>query len=323
MTPNSPLNIGRKLIEPGERRTINLPLARLYTSAQLKMPVHIIHGREAGPRLFVCAAIHGDELNGISIVHRLLNHAWPDNLRGTLLLIPVVNVYGLITHSRYLPDRRDLNREFPGRRRGSLTGRLAALFMREVASKCTHGIDLHTGSNHRTNLPQIRANLNHPPTAVMAHRFGAPLILDAANRDGSLRAALAQRNIPVLVYEAGEALRFDEEAIQVGENGVLRVMQGLGMIAGKASAPPPSKKPMVAQFSQWVRAGISGLFYPSVEIGDTVSAEQQIGQVNDPLGNRTAALTAPFAGRVIGLRNLPLVYQGDALIHIAGTKREV
>lgn len=316
-----PFIIGRKQIQPGKRRTINLPLARLYTSAQLKMPVHIIHGREPGHRLFVCAAIHGDELNGISIVHRLLNHTWPDNLRGTLLLIPVVNIYGLITHSRYLPDRRDLNREFPGRRRGSLAGRLAALFMREVAAKCSHGIDLHTGSNHRTNLPQIRANLQHPPTAVMAQHFGAPLILDAASRDGSLRAALARRHIPVLVYEAGEALRFDNEAIQVGFEGVLRVMQGLEMLDETDAPPPPAQKPIVAQFSQWVRAGISGLFYPAVAIGEHVVAHQQIGQVNDPLGDRAEPLTAPFAGRVIGLRNLPLVYQGDALMHIAG-KRE-
>ncbi|MGB5541537.1 MAG: succinylglutamate desuccinylase/aspartoacylase family protein, partial [Gammaproteobacteria bacterium] len=187
--------------------TINLPIGRLYTYDNLTMPIEVVNGRRGGPRLFVSAAIHGDELNGVEIIRRLLRHSALQRLRGTLIAVPVVNVHGLLHRSRYLPDRRDLNRSFPGSSRGSLAGRIADLFMREIVANCTHGIDLHTGAVHRENLPHIRANLDDPATLELARAFGVPVLLNSDLRDGSLREAAMEAGIPMLLYEGGEALR--------------------------------------------------------------------------------------------------------------------
>ena len=177
--------IGGKSIPRRSRALIELPLPPLYTHTPLKLPVHILRGAKDGPRLFVSAALHGDELNGTEIIRRLLKQPGLKRLRGTLVAVPIVNIYGLLNHSRYLPDRRDLNRSFPGSSKGSLAARLANLFMTEIVDKCTHGIDLHTGAIHRSNLPQIRANLDDPETARLAESFGVPVLLNSNTRDGS------------------------------------------------------------------------------------------------------------------------------------------
>lgn len=169
--------LGGVSIAAGQRMSVGLPMARLYTHTEMTMPVHVVHGRQAGPTLFVSAAIHGDEINGIEIIRQLLKNRALLRLKGTLLAIPFVNPFGVIQRSRYLPDRRDLNRSFPGSPSGSLAGRLAHLFVEQIVKRCTHGIDLHTGSNHRTNLPQIRADLKDTETARLAKIFGAPLVL--------------------------------------------------------------------------------------------------------------------------------------------------
>ena len=191
------ITIGGTVIGPGERRGLSLPVGMLHTHVPVDMPVWVINGRRPGPRLFISAAIHGDELNGIEIIRRI--RARPlAGLRGTLLLVPVVNVFGLLHHARYLPDRRDLNRSFPGSERGSLAARLAHQFMTEIVARCTHGVDLHTGAIHRSNLPQVRAQLDDPETRRLALAFGAPVVLDSRLRDGSLREAAAEKGIPTL-----------------------------------------------------------------------------------------------------------------------------
>ena len=221
------LNIAGKAISAGQSATINIPVARLYTHTEMTLPVHILRGKREGPSLFVSAAVHGDEIVGVEVIRRLLKLKIMGRLRGTLIAIPVVNVYGFIHNSRYLPDRRDLNRFFPGTEKGSLTSRLANLFMEEIVGNSTHGIDLHSGTNHRTNFPQIRACLDDAETRRLAFSFGAPVILNADLRDGSLRQAVRDVGIPVLLYEAGEALRFDEVAIRTGVKGILSVMRTL------------------------------------------------------------------------------------------------
>ena len=187
MAARSPIRIAGFSVEPGRRGTVDLPLPQLYTHTPLTMPVHVVHGRRPGPCLFVSAAIHGDELNGVEIIRRVLGRPALSRLRGTLLAVPIVNVYGVIHHSRYLPDRRDLNRSFPGSERGSLASRLAHVFMTEIVARCEYGIDLHTAAYHRCNLPQIRADLGDERTAELAHAFAAPVVLDSRVRDGSLR----------------------------------------------------------------------------------------------------------------------------------------
>jgi len=312
--------IAGREIRRGSRETIELPLPHLYTHSPVAMPIHVVCGKRDGPRLFVCAAIHGDEINGVEIIRRLVKSPVLRHLRGTLVAIPVVNVHGFITHSRYLPDRRDLNRSFPGSESGSLAGRLARLFLTEIVEKCTHGIDLHTGAGHRTNLSQIRANLDDPDTLKLARAFGAPVLINANLRDGSLRQAAAELGIPTLLYETGEALRFDEISIRAGERGIVNVMRALGMLpASKRRREAP--EPVVARATTWVRAPMSGVLRLLVPPGGRIGKEGLLAVVADPFGEREAEVRAPFNGIVIGRTNLPLANEGDALFHIARFRR--
>jgi hypothetical protein len=310
------LRINGERIEPGSRVTLELPIAQLYTHAPMNMSVHVICGARDGPRLFLSAAIHGDELNGVEIIRRILHHPALKRIRGSLIAVPIVNVYGVLQQSRYLPDRRDLNRSFPGSERGSLAARLADLFMREIVAQATHGIDLHTGAAHRENFPQIRANLDDAATNDLAREFGVPVLLNSTLRDGSLREAASERGIPILLYEAGEALRFDEMAIRVGVKGVTNIMRALGMLP-KARKRRPAPEPFVARSSLWVRAPESGILRPLCALGTRVRKGQRLGEIADPFGDAMAGVTAPSSGIVIGRLNLPLVHEGDALFHIA------
>lgn len=313
---NGPVLIGQVSVAPGERRIINLPVARLYTHADLSMPVEVINGRRDGPRLFVSAAIHGDELNGVEIIRRLLRHSSLKRLHGTLIAVPVVNVHGLLHRSRYLPDRRDLNRSFPGSDHGSLAARTAHLFMREIVANSTHGIDLHTGAVYRDNLPQVRANLQEQETRTLAEAFGTPVLINADLRDGSLREAAAEVGIPMLLYEAGEALRFDEVAIRVGLRGVLNVMRSLDMLP-KVKRKEPRARPVIAQGSSWVRAPESGILWSGLALGARVTRNDVIGRIAAPLMNSEHVVRAPADGILIGRTHLPLVYEGEALFHVA------
>lgn len=310
------LRIAGTEIAAGRRLTINIPVARLYTHAEMTMPAHVLRGKKDGPRLFLTAAIHGDEIIGVEIIRRLLKLKVLNRIRGTLLAVPVVNVYGFINHSRYLPDRRDLNRFFPGSESGSLTSRLAHIFMEEIVKNSTHGIDLHAGSNHRVNLPQIRAAMDDPETRRLALAFGTPVVLNANVRDGTLRQAVTANRMPMLLYEAGEALRFDEMAIRAGVRGILAVMHAIGMLSGKAVKPAPVQ-PLIASSTRWVRAPMSGILRTDVQLGGEVLADVKIGEIADPFGENEMEVISPHSGIVIGRTNLPLVHRGDALLHIA------
>jgi hypothetical protein len=262
------------------------------------------------------AAIHGDEINGTEIIRRLMKLKKISRLKGTLIAVPVVNVYGFLQQSRYSPDRRDLNRFFPGSERGSLTSQLADIFMDEIVAGSTHGIDLHAGSNHRTNLPQIRANIEDPDTLKLAQAFRVPVIVNAGIRDGSLRQALAEKGIPFLLYEAGEALRFDEMAIRAGIRGVLSVMEAIGMLRRSRALKQPID-PLVADATTWIRAPSSGILQMNVPLGRKVGKNRKIGVIADPFGDQETAIESPVSGMVIGRLNLPLVHRGDAVIHVA------
>ncbi len=279
-------------------------MGKLYTHTEAIMPVQVICGRQAGPVLFICAALHGDEINGVEIIRRLLRLPALRRMKGTLMAVPVVNLYGFINQSRYLPDRRDLNRSFPGSAKGSLAARTARLFMNEVVSKATHGIDLHTGAINRYNLPQIRANLDDPETLILAKAFATPVILNAPLREGSLRQTAFEKNTPILVYEAGEALRFDEVSIRGGVNGILSVMRALEMLPKSRKAG--FKEPLVARSSSWVRAPQSGIFRANVKEGERVTRDQTLlGIVADPFGESEEEIWSPLSGIVIGLLKLP------------------
>lgn len=310
-----PITLGGRLLQPGTTSRFELPAGLLPNHTEMLIPVIIAHGTRPGPRLWLTGAVHGDELNGVEIIRRVVEKVEVTKLRGTLVCVPIVNVYGFLQHSRELPDGRDLNRSFPGSRRGSLAGRLAHLVMTEIVGKCTHGIDLHTGSNDRTNHPQVRGNLADPETLRIAKAFGAPILMNSETRGGSLRATSSKRGVPVLTYEGGEARRFDADSIRVGVRGVLGVMSEIGMLTGRASGKA-KREALRVNGSTWVRAKRGGLARFEVVPGSVVEEGQTLAVVSDPLGVEHVEIRSPLAGVVIGMAQNPVVHGGDALVHV-------
>jgi predicted deacylase len=315
MKRQKPFVLGGTEVPAGSRVTIDLPMARLYTHSEVTLPVHVVHGKQAGPVLFVSSGIHGDEINGVEVIRRLLKSRSLSRIKGTLLALPIVNPFGFILRSRYLPDRRDLNRSFPGSQKGSLASRIAHLFMQEIVARSTHGIDIHTGSNFRSNLPQIRTCCEDDENVRLAKAFGAPMIIHSTVRDGSLRQAVAEQGVPVLLYEAGEALYFNDLAIKTGVKGIINVMRAIGMLPKSRKAP--GQEPVISNKTSWVRASRSGVFYKKASLGSLVHKGDQLGEINDPLGEDMEIIVAPFTGVVIGQLTLPLVHEGDALMNLA------
>lgn len=318
MTTQQPIIIANESIKAGQSRCVKLSLAMLYTSTPIEIPVYVFHGKKKGPILFVVAAIHGDEINGVEIIRRLHDSAQIKHLRGTLITIPVVNVYGFLLHSRYLPDRRDLNRQFPGREQGSLASKLANLLMTEIVSHSTHGIDLHTGAIHRSNYPQTRFSHQCAQSSKMAEAFAAPVMVPSNLRDGSLRHATDNLNIPMIIYEAGEALRFDEFSIKLGVRGILKVMTYLEMLPPSQGLTIKKKsKAALAKSTFWIRAPVSGMMIEGKALGAKVSKNEILCCVADPLGHSEITVFSPVEGLIIGKSNIPLVNEGDAIFHIA------
>ncbi|HWJ67920.1 MAG TPA: succinylglutamate desuccinylase/aspartoacylase family protein [Nocardioides sp.] len=307
--------IGNVRVRAGSAKEVELPITRLVTGGDVSLPVRVVHGREPGPTVWVNAAVHGDEVLGVEVIRQAMAALSARTLRGTVVAVPVVNVLGFMAGDRYLPDRRDLNRSFPGSARGSLASRIAHLFMTEVVSKCDVGIDLHTAADRRTNLPQIRADLDDPRTRELAEAFGAPVMLHARLRDGSLRQAARDRGATVLLYEAGEALRFEEEPIAVGVAGVRRVLASLGMVDPLDADADPV--PVESRSSGWVRARGTGILHLEVHLGDHVEEGQRLGGLSDTFGRRVRLVHADRPGIVIGLTRAPIVNAGDALVHVA------
>ena len=315
-TPQGPFEIAGRRVRRGERLQFELPMAQLYTQAPLDMTVEVIHGRWQGPVLLVCAGIHGDELNGIEIIRRLRTLTSLDRLRGTLVLVPIVNLFGFLNQSRYLPDRRDLNRSFPGSERGSVAARTANLFFQSVVARCTHVIDLHTAAVNRENLPQIRAAIDQPGVEEMARGFAIPVIVNSGLIARSLRAEAGRIGIPVITYEAGEALRLDEKAIVSGVRGVVNVMRTLDMLPSRRSRAARAA-PYVANTTSWFRSPADGLFRPLARLGTQIEKGATLGVVSGPFSSDDTVLAAPFEGIVICVSRLPLVNEGDALFHLA------
>jgi len=308
--------IAGQQVPAGERQTVQIPVSVLSDNTPMALPVHVVHGRSDGPVLFVSAAVHGDEIQGVEIIRRLLRRSRFRRLEGTLIAVPIVNAYGFISHSRYLPDRRDLNRSFPGSEKGSLASRLANLFLTEVVMRSDLGIDLHSAAVHRSNLPQIRIGKDAPKLDDLATSFGAPIVIQSPVRPGSLRAAAADHGVDVMLYETSEAWRFDEYAIRIGERGILAVMHQIGMASAK-KATRPKRPPAHSTKSSWVRAPEGGILRTHQKNGAAVAKGDLMGVISDSVGEAETEVIGPNAGIVIGRTNLPIVNQGDALFHIA------
>ena len=312
----APFEIAGQTVPAGTRSLVDIPVARLSNHTPVSLPVHVVHGRRPGPSIFVSAAIHGDEIVGVEIIRRLLNTKGLDALKGTLLCVPIVNAFGFLAQTRYLPDRRDLNRVFPGSPGGSLASMLANLFLTQVVARCDLGIDLHTGAINRSNLPQIRADFADPKLMQVALAFAAPVILQSGLRDGSLRQAAAEHDVDVLVYEAGEALRLDEISVRAGVRGILRVMHELDMLGSKFARPSKTRS-VFATASQWVRAPGGGIFRPFKALGDSTARDDILGVVANPYEGNEEAVRSLFDGVIVGRSNISVVNRADALFHVA------
>jgi predicted deacylase len=313
------IHVGGVPVEAGTREQVSIPISRLASGPQLALSTLVMHGHSPGPSVWINAAIHGDEINGVEIIRRVFEKLDPRTLRGTVFAVPIVNVHGFLSGDRYLPDRRDLNRSFPGSASGSLARRIAHLLMTEVVAHCSVGLDLHTGSDGRTNLPQIRADLEDPMTERLAKAFGCPLMLHARPHEGTLREASARVGARVLLYEGGEAWRFNRDAIEVGTDGILRVLAELDLID---PIVPSVTTRFRGEGSHWVRARRSGLAQIECQTGDVVEKGQVLGRIHDSSGELLSQLKSPGPGLVIGLTLRPLVNRGDALIHIATIQAE-
>jgi predicted deacylase len=314
----SGFELGGKVIAAGARETVNLEVSTLANATPMNLPVHVVHGG-GGPVLFLSGVVHGDEIQGMEIIRRVLAHDAMASIKGTLLAIPIVNAFGFLNHSRYMPDRRDLNRSFPGSDQGSLASLLADLFFREIVMRSHYGIDFHTAALHRTNLPQIRIAPGDDSLLQLAEAFAAPVIITSKLRDGSLRQSAKNAGVKVVLYEGGEALRFDERAIEAGVKGTLRLMKMIGMIA-EAPPVPAHASTVHSGSSTWSRAPEGGILHSVRQVGDKVGRKEPIGIITDPLGAMRVPVFAEDDGIIIGRTNLPIVNRGDALFHIARIK---
>ena len=293
---------------------MELPIGNLMSGTPVALPLIVVHGKKEGPVVWLSAAIHGDEICGVEIIRQVLDAINSPSMAGTVIAAPVVNVHGFNTNDRYLPDRRDLNRSFPGSQRGSLASRIAYLFTKEIVKRSDLGIDLHTGSDLRTNLPQIRCDIDHGPTLELANVFGAPIVIDARLRDGSLRQAAVEEGKTMLLFEGGEASRFDPAAIAVGTAGVLRTLNHVGVTDVEV---PLGQRSLFSRSTSWSRASNSGIVHLDARLGELVSAKQQLATIYDPFGKSLGKIKSKYDGIVIGHSQAPLVNRGDAISHVA------
>lgn len=310
------IEICGKKIHPGERTRIEIPVASLFDYTNISIPVEIIRGVKDGPTMFVSGTIHGDEIIGAEIIKRLLGRKEMKKVRGTLIAIPIVNPFGYNNNIRYLPDRRDLNRCFPGSANGSLAARIANTFITEIVKKCDYGIDIHSGAVHRFNFPQVRLELKDEREIRMAKAFGAPVIINSPMRTGTLRQAAHDHEVRTILYEAGEALRFDDHGINVGLHGIINVMREIKMLKHDDELDYPTNV-MVARSSYWIRAPQSGSLRTVKKLGSFVQPNELLGVISDPYGDRSVDIHSNSGGIIIGAVTMPLVNRGNALFHIA------
>lgn len=315
---SSSIQICNETIHSGEFLSLALPLPELFSCAPLYMPIKIIHGKQDGPCLLVIAAMHGNELNGTEIINRLLKTAGIKKLTGTLIAIPVMNVYGLINRSRYLPGGIDLDHSFPGSKSGTHAGRMAYTFVNEIFDKADICIDLQTGFMNYSNLPQIYVNFENQQGKSLAQMFNAPVISNIDCEPGMLRTYAAEHNKPYILYEAGEAMRFDEHAIKIGLTGILNIMRHLKMIPEKTTKKPENLKSFFTENNIWVRASTSGVSHTKHKLGQSVKQGEILCTISDPFGaSENVNISCPNDAIIVGKNNLPLVHEGEALFQLA------
>jgi predicted deacylase len=307
-------------VRPGETRDVFLKISETYAGGDVAIPIRVIRAPAEGPSVFVTAAIHGDELCGTGIIHELLYSEDLNVLAGTLILIPVVNVFGFESHDRYLPDRRDLNRQFPGSPGGSLAARVAHTLMEQIVRQCEWGIDLHSAAQPRTNYPNVRGKLTDPRVRRLAEAFGCELVVEGAGPAGSLRREACKVGCATILLEAGEPLKVESDVLQVGARGIRNALIDLGMIAGEPVRPPFQVR---IRKTTWVRAKVGGILRFHIRPGELVDAGQPIATNYTIFGKDPTVLASPVDGVVLGITTIPLVKPGEPICHVAVPTRRL
>lgn len=302
-----------QVIAKGEAVDIKLAVSESYSGATLNIPLHVRRGTEDGPVVFVSAALHGDEINGTGTVRELLMADDFHVLRGSVILVPVLNMPGFDRHSRYLPDRRDLNRSFPGSASGSLAGRLAKVIFEEIVMRSDYGIDLHTAAVRRTNYPNVRGDMSNPVVKSMAEAFGCEVIMDGKGPKSALRPEATAVGCPTIIMEGGEVWKVEPSIVESSVRGIRNVLKSLNMIAGEIESPDYQ---VVVERSKWVRAESGGFLQFHVKPGDVVEKDQPLSTNTDLLGHEQGVLTAPFDAVVVGMTTLPAVSPGEPVCHL-------
>ncbi len=312
--------IAGELVAPGETRQINARIAKLPTRTSIDIPIIVSRSKKDGPILLLTGGLHGDEINGVEIVRRFISRGYNKPEKGTVICIPIINIFGFLNFSREVPDGKDVNRSFPGSSQGSLASRVAYHLMQDVVKHIDFGIDFHTGGARINNVPQIRANLEvDEQSKNLAYAFAPPLILNAPYRDRSFRKEAHKLGKSILIYEAGESMRLRKNAIETGIDGALRVMEYTGMIS---SSPDPQWDTVLIDKSSWLRARYAGIHHAFVRNGAFVTKGEVLGLITDPFGDFERKVKSPSSGYVIAINNNPVVNRGDALLHIGNTHQD-
>lgn len=313
----SPITLFEKEIHPGESRELNFSFANLHTNTPIEVPVIIERSQYDGPTVLFTAGIHGDEVNGVEIVRQLVSKGINKPKIGTTICIPIINIFGFLQKLRDFPDGRDLNRSFPGSKKGSLAAQVAYKLMHEIVPHVDYCIDFHTGGSSRFNAPHIRISKGNEQLSELAAIFGAPFILHSKNIKKSFRNACQKQGLPLLLFEGGKSNSIDPIVSNTGVNGSKRILHHLGMLQTKFKASAPSKAAVTIAKSKWIRAQYSGMFKSSVKVGALINAGDVIGHITDPYGKFHHFIKAKQEGYVFNVNEDPIVYQGDALFHVS------
>jgi len=308
--------IGGESVAPGQNKLLKISIDRLPTGTLIDIPVYVFNSKNPGPILLIQAGLHGDEINGIETVRRMLTDKLFAIDKGTIIAVPILNIFGFIHFSREVPDGKDVNRSFPGTRKGSLASRIAYHYLNEIMHQIDVAIDLHTGGGQRHNFPQIRYTQEDDFSAELANVFNAPFTFSSKLIKGSFRNAAYLMNKPTVVFEAGESMRFDDFSITAGINGILRILQHFGMVKSTIKNREELKKTIHLDKRKWLRAPTAGMFIPKVLNGSQIQKGAILGSVSDIYGKKTKLIKAPEDGYIICINHQAVVNQGDALFHI-------
>lgn len=312
--------LGQEIL-PGKGYQLNMNVAKLHTHTPVQVPVYVERAKKPGPVLLLMAGLHGDEINGIEIVRRIIKNKYNKPNSGTIVCLPVFNIFGFLNLSRALPDGRDLNRVFPGTKNGSLASQFAFQFLNEIAPNVDYVIDFHTGAAQRNNAPQIRCVLKDQRSLELAQVFNPPFIVHSNLIPKSLREAMIKRGKQILLFEGGKADSIEEKIVFEGVNGVKRILVHLGMRSFKESVEL-KRQPIILRSDKWIRAANSGLFLSYVVNGQKVRKHEMIGVITDPFGKSERKVKSPDDGYIFCLNESPVVNKGDAIFHLGSTEKE-